>query len=169
MPRKQVDAMSKRNWKRAMPRSLRHGMQLCLEFAKERHNLSIERIADRMGLPSHWTLYKWLESGRMPTNLVRPFEIACGCQFVTQYIATSAHKLLIDIPTAKPVIDTDLLALQSGFNDAVNVLARFYKGNAEAGDAINELTRLMGDIASHRARVEQSIDPELDLFGSDDQ
>lgn len=160
--------MTKRNWKRAVARSLRHSMELCLEYAKDRHNLSVERIADRMGLSSHWTLYKWMESGRMPANLIRPFEHACGATFVTQYVASSAHKLLVDIPTAKAVVDTDLLALQTGFNEAVNVLARFYKGDAEAETALSELNRLMTDIAGHRARVERSCEPELDLFGGDE-
>lgn len=159
--------MSKRNWKRASARSLRHSMELCLEYAKERHNLGVERIADRMGLASHWTLYKWMESGRLPANLIRPFEHACGCTFVTQYIAASAHKLLIDIPSAKPVVDTDLLALQTGFNEAVNVLARFYKGDAEAPQALGELTRLMADIAAHRAKVAMACTPELDFFGGE--
>lgn len=157
--------MNNRNWKRVTPRSLRHGMELCLQYAKEKHNLSIERIADRMGLSSHWTLYKWLESGKMPANLIRPFEVACGCTFVTRFIATSAHKLVIDIPSSKPVADTDLLALQTGFNEAVNVLAAFYKGRAEAEEALGELNRLLTDIAGHRARVECAATPELDLFG----
>lgn len=158
--------MAKRNWKRAVPRSLRHGMELNLEYAKDRKNLSVDRIADLMGLSSKWTLYKWLENARMPINLVRPFEHACGCSFMTQYLATSDHKLLIDMPSSKPAIDTDLLALQTGFNEAVNVLASFYKGDADATDALTELTRHMTDMAAHRARVERVAEPELELFGS---
>ncbi|MDO5940617.1 hypothetical protein [Burkholderia cepacia] len=76
--------MSRRNWKRVRPMSLRHALELCKDYAKERHNLSVERIAERMGLADHWTLYKWFQSGRMPLNLVRPFESACGIDFVTR-------------------------------------------------------------------------------------
>lgn len=157
--------MAKRNWKRVAPRSLRHGMELCLEFAREKQNLSIDRVADRMGLASKWTLYKWLENGRMPMCLIRNFEHACNCHYITQYIATSAHKMLIDMPNAKPAKTEDVLALQTGFNEAVNVLAAFYQGNGDANETLSELTRLMTDIACHRARVEQQIDPELELFG----
>ncbi|MBL4799804.1 MAG: hypothetical protein JKY50_20590 [Oleispira sp.] len=159
--------MAKRNLKRAVPRSLRHSMELCMEFAKDRKNLNVDRIADLMGLSSKWTLYKWLESARMPVNLVRPFENVCGCSFMTQYIASSAHKLLFDMPSSKPAKEEDLLALQTGFNEAVNVLASFYKGDAEAAEALGELTRHMSEIAAHRARVEKVAEPELELFGTD--
>jgi hypothetical protein len=159
--------MAKRNWKRATPRSLRHGMELCLGFAKERKNLNVDRIADLMGVSSKWTLYKWLENASMPVKLVAPFENACGCHFMTQYQATSAHKLLIDIPSSKPAKEEDLLALQTGFNEAVNVLASFYKGTEEASVTLAELTRHMTEIAAHRARVEKVAEPELELFGSE--
>jgi len=58
--------MTKRNWKRVQPSSLRNALELCKDYAKERHNLSVERIADRMGLSDHWTVYKWIQTGRIP-------------------------------------------------------------------------------------------------------
>lgn len=142
-------------------------MELCIQYAKERHHLSVEQIADRMGLASHWSLYKWMESGRMPANLIRPFEVVCGCQFVTQYIASSAHKLLVDIPSSAPAKDTDLTAMNGNFGRAITALASFYQGNAEAETTISELTSLLTEIASHRVRVERSCEPELDLFGEE--
>ena len=83
-------------------------------------------------------------------------------------MATSAHKLLIDIPASKPAKEADLLALQTGFNEAVNVLAAFYKGEEEPGVALAELTRHMTDIAAHRVRVEKVATPELELFGGEE-
>ena len=139
-------------------------MELNVEFARDRSNLSIDNIADLMGLPSKWTLYKWLESGRMPANLIRPFEHACGATYMTQYIAGSAHKLLIDIPSGKPAKDGDLLALQTDFNDALNLLASFYKGDASADDTLSALTATLTQIAGHRANVSQALTPELGLF-----
>lgn len=156
--------MSRRNWKRVRPTSLRQAMQLCLDHARERHNRSVERVADLMGQPSHWIIYKWIESGRLPAVLIRPFEHACGATFVTDYLATSAHKLLVDIPCGRPARDTDVLALQTQFNEAVNLLARFYRGEAEADATLAALTAAMGEIAGHRANVAQSLAPELALF-----
>ncbi|MCU8084256.1 hypothetical protein [Shewanella sp. SM23] len=66
----------RRNWEKVRANNLRHLMALCLEFAREKQNLSVDRVADLMGLPSKWTLYKWLENGRIPAVLIRPFEHA---------------------------------------------------------------------------------------------
>lgn len=161
--------MPRRNWKRVSPTSLRHAMELCLEHGREKRNLSVDRVADLMGLANKWTLYKWLENGRMPANLVRPFEHACGATFMSQYIATSAHKLLVDIPTGKPAQDDDVLALQGACNEAINLLARFYRGDADADATAAALTGLMGEIAGHRERVNKSLTPELSLFGEDEE
>lgn len=160
--------MSRRNWKRAIPTSLRHSMELCLEYGREKRNLSVDRIADLMGLTSKWTLYKWLENGRMPANLVRPFEHICGCTYMTTYIATSAHKLLVDIPAGMPVQDGDVLALQGHCNEAVNLLAQFCRGEAEADATVAALTGLMAEIAGHREQVNKAHAPELGLFGEDE-
>ncbi|CAA0111467.1 Uncharacterised protein [BD1-7 clade bacterium] len=161
--------MTRRNWKRVAPRSLTHAMELCVDYGKERKNLSVERIADHMGEASHNTLYKWLATGRMPANKIRPFENACGATFVTQFIATSAGKLLIDIPTSRPVQDTDFLTLQSNFSAAMQILIRFYQGNGDADQAIAELTQLMCELAGHRARVEKQLNPELAFFIGDEE
>lgn len=144
--------MARRNWKRVAPTSLRHAMELCLEYGREKRNLSVDRVADLMGLPSKWSLYKWLESGKMPAILIRPFEHATGATFMTQYIATSAHKLLVDIPTGKPAKDDDVLAL------------RFYRGEVSAEETKAVLDKMMGEIAWHRENVNKSLAPELGLF-----
>lgn len=156
--------MARRNWKRLTPTSLRHAIELCLEYARERRRLSVDRVADLMGLPSKWALYKWLESGRMPAILIRPFEHACGCTYVTQYLATSAHKLLVDIPSGQPARNEDVLELQTGFNDAVNLLARFYRGEGSAEETMAALSQAMSEIAGHRENVSKSLTPELGLF-----
>lgn len=156
--------MARRSWKRVQPTSLRHAIELCLEYARDKQNLSVDRVADLMGQSSRWTLYKWMENGRMPAILIRPFEHACSCTFVTQYIAASAHKLVVDIPRGKKAKDSDLLALQTGFNEALNLLARFYQGEVEADQTIATLTDAMAQIAGHRENVSKALAPELGLF-----
>lgn len=138
-------------------------MELCIEHARQKRNLSVDRIADRMGLTNKWTIYKWLENGRMPAILIPAFEYACGVEYVTTYLATSAHKLLIDIPMGKKPKDTDILSLNSNFNDAVSLLSRFYKGDADIDDTINALTNTIESMAFHRENVMKDQTPELDL------
>lgn len=156
--------MAPRSWKKIQPNSLRHAMELCLEHARVKRNLSVDRVADNMGMASKWTLYKWLENGRMPTILIRPFEQTCGIEFVTQYLATSAHKLVIPIPTGRKAKDSDVNELQGTFSEAMGLLIRFYQGKSEADETMSALTQVMSDIAWHRENVSKTLSPELSLF-----
>lgn len=160
--------MTRRNWKHIQPNSLRHAMELTLEFARERKNLNVDRVAELMGLPAKWTLYKWLENGRMPSILIRPFEHACGINFMTRYLAASDHKLIIDIPTGKSGSQEDLLTLQTACNEAVNLLAKFYRGAGDIDETLTALNDVMAQIAGHRGNVMKASAPELDLFGGDE-
>ncbi|GAB2182638.1 hypothetical protein DLREEDagrD3_28610 [Denitratisoma sp. agr-D3] len=158
--------MKMRNWKRVRPHSLLNAMQLCVDFARERHNRSIERIADLMGVQSH-TLYKWLGTGRMPANLIRPFENACCCNYVTWWLAHGAHKLLIDIPLGRKATEMDVAQLQESISEATTTLIRFYSSNASIDDTIAQLTVALEGLAWHRENVSRQATPELDLFGDD--
>ena len=154
-----------RNWKRLQPTSLRHALELCKDHARERHNRSVERIADDMGITDHWTVYKWLQTGRIPANLIRPYETACGIDFVSRWIAASAGKMLVDIPAGRKLQDTDVVALHNGFGAALQMLTDFYAAKAEPDVTIAALTAHLQDVAWHRANVAQFRQPELDLTG----
>lgn len=155
--------MTKRNWKRRQPGSLRQAMEWNLEHARVRHQRSVDRVADLMGLASKWALYKWLESGRMPAILIRPFEQACGIDFVTRYIGHSSHKLLVEIPTGQRASSTDINALQASFAEAVGLLLRYYDGQAEADDALGALFTTMEQLAWHQGTIERHRQPEFDF------
>ncbi|MDT8383033.1 MAG: hypothetical protein RRB22_01310 [Gammaproteobacteria bacterium] len=155
--------MAKRRWKGVQASSQQHAIRLCLDYAQQKQNLSVPRVADLIGT-TEWAVYKWLSNGYLPSNKIRPFEHACGCTFVTQYIAASAHKLVVDIPKGAKVDDASVLGLQTSFNDAINLLARFYKDSADADETISALTSVMSQIAGHRENVSKTLAPELGLF-----
>jgi hypothetical protein len=152
-----------RNWKRVAATSLPHAMELCIEFAREKHNRSVERIADLMGCANKFTLYKWIESGKIPAVSIRPFEHACGCDFVTRYLAHSASKLLLDIPVGRCAGVEDLQRLTGSCNAAVGVLIQFYAGRIDAESAITAVTIAMEDLAWHRINASKVHAPELPL------
>lgn len=158
--------MARRDWKRAQPASLRHAMELCIEHARERRNLSVDRIADLMGLPSKWAIYKWMDSCRLPALLIRPFETACGADYVTRYLAHSAHKLVIDIPSGRRATTQDLNELQAGFSEVITLLLSFYQHERDVESAIGALTHLMEGLAWHRGNVERHRQPELEFGGA---
>jgi len=158
--------MRRKYWKDRQPSSLRHGMELCLEFARFKHNRSVDQVADMMGLANKWTLYKWLENGRLPSILIRPFETACGIDYVTRYIAHSDHKLLIPIPTGRKATSRDGNTLQASFTDAVSLLLKFYEDRQAVDETLSSLYLVMEQLALHQGQVEKFKQPELDLEGS---
>ena len=154
--------MSRRNWKRVTPNSLRDALRLCKDHALEKKSLSVERIADLMGITAD-LLYKWLSNGRMPAMLIPSYEHICGIDFVTRWLAASAGRLLISVPAGRKASATDMQALQEVLNTAVGQLLQFYAGKTEAPDTLAAIQQAMEGLAWHRGNVEKHLTPELDF------
>ncbi len=150
-------------WKRLQPRSLPHAMEACIDIARDLHNKSVERVAEHMGETGHWTIYKYVQSGRIPANLIRPFELACGADYVTRWLAASAGKLLIDVPTGRRLKESDVVTMHNGFGAALQLLTDFYAGKATAGDTLEALQNHLEAVAWHHHNVRQHGAPELDF------
>lgn len=153
----------KRNWKRLQPTSLRNALELCKDHAKERLNKSVNNIADDIGVTDHWTLYKWFQTGRIPANLIRPYEAACGINYVSRWIAASDGKLLVDIPTGRTVTSTDMTELHGGFASAMKLLADFYAGQADQETTLAAMASHLQQIAWHHGNVTAHANPELEF------
>lgn len=158
--------MANRNWKRIQPTSLRHALELCKDYAKEVHNLSVERIAERMGIDDHWTLYKWIANARMPAVMIPAYEAACGCNFVTRWFAIRDGKLLIDIPTGRNTEAADMQILQEALNTAVGQLLQFYGGKTNAVATVSAIQQAMEGLAWHRGNVQKHLQPEFEFGGA---
>ena len=156
--------MTRRNWKNVRAHSLVHALRLCKEFAQDRHNLSVERIADRMGV-SHDSLYKWLATGRLPAILILAYEHACGCHFASIWYATSAGKLVIDMPTGRKADGTELLDMNSSCAAALQLLTAFYAAPhaADPEATLAALRQHMEQVAFHHNNVAQYATPELEF------
>ena len=155
--------MSRRNWKRWQPATLRDALKGCKDFALERHNLSVERIAERMGLEDHWALYKWIENGRFPFVLIPAYEAATGINLPSRWLAATGRKLLVDMPIGKAADADDLVQLGTGFQQAVQLLSDFYKANggADAAPVLDALRAHLQSVAFHHANVAGFAEPEL--------
>ena len=152
-------------WNKLTPTSLRNALELCKDYAREVRNLSVERIAEQMGLVDHWTLYKWLQNGRMPVCLVCLFEATCGINYVSRWIATSGGKLLVDFAGGQLHEPADMVTLNTSFSEALQLLSDFYaaggKGDPKATlDAINHHLQ---QCCYHRNNVAACAQPELEL------
>lgn len=161
--------MRRRNWKAVQPTSLRHALELCKDHARESRNMSVERIAERMGLPDHAVLYKWLSNGRMPALLIPGYESACGINLVSRWLAASGGKLLIDIPTGRNCTSDDLHQLQSELNTAIGALLEFHSRKRDAQQTLAAIRTAMEGLGWHHSNVAQHGQPQLDLGGTHDE
>ena len=159
--------MTRRSWKHVQPTSLRHALELCKDYARERRNLSVERIAERMGEVDHWNLYKWLSSARMPLSLIRAYEETCGIDFVTRYLAVSAGKLLIEMRIGRTPSAQDIHALQETLNTAVGQILAFHAGRVEATEALAAIQCGMEALGYHHRNVQKHGQPELSFHGDE--
>jgi hypothetical protein len=156
--------MTRRNWKRLHPASLIEALRLCKEYAQDKGNLSVERIADRMGV-THDSLYKWLATGRLPAILIPAYEHACGCHFASAWLATSAGKLVIPMPTGRTATPGDMVEFNTGFAAALQLLSDFHANPAKAGadETLAALSTHLQQVAWHHANVGQHATPELEF------
>ena len=156
-----------RNWNRIMPRTTLEAMRLCKDYAKAKKNLSVERIADRMGVSAD-NLYAWLGNGKMHLSLVQSYEQVCGCHFVSDHLAHAQGKLTVAIPSGRDLQDTDLLKMHGSFAATMALLAGFYAGKTDAAETLNALTQHMQAAAWHRGNVQKHLQPEFD-FNSEEE
>lgn len=157
----------RRNWKRFQPRDLREALRGCKDYARERKRLSVERIADLMGVSAD-CLYKWLADARMPLASVQLYEHICGAHFVTDYLAGGAGRMVVPIPTGVPVGVEDLAELQAQLADVLARLARCYRSGEDAPGTHEGLSCSLQSLAWHRENVSHMEQPELDLAGGED-
>lgn len=155
--------MKRRNWKSAQPASIRQALEWSLEYARERHNLSVERVAERMGQANHWALYKWVSEGRMPAVMLPAFEHVCGINLVSRWLAATSGKLLVDMPTGRSCTAQDMQELQAVLTTTTGALLAFYHGSAEAETTLATVQAGLEALAWHRGNVRQHAHPQLEL------
>lgn len=152
----------RRNWKRVQPTSLRDALRLCKDYAADRKNYSVERIADLMDVSAD-LLYKWLSTGRMPASSIPAYEHICGINFATRWLAASAGFLVIATPTGRDATAADMQVLQELLHTAVGNLLKFYDQRADADTALAAIQQAMEGLAWHKGNVEKHDQPEFEF------
>ncbi len=152
----------RRNWKRLHPNSLREAFRLCKEHARETKNLSVERISELLDV-SPDALYKWLSNGSMPSGKIQAYEHVCGIHYVSQYLAASANRLVIEVPTGRSAASMEINELQVAFGDAVKALIQYYDARMDQQATEDALTHILAGLAWHRENVHKAEQPELEL------
>lgn len=156
-------------WKRLQANDIREAFRLCKAYGRQFNQLSTERIADLMGVTVD-QLYKWLGTGKMPSNLIPNYEHICGAHYVSDYLAAFAHRLVIEMPSGAPAGPDSIADMQGAFAKATQLLIEFYRDEADAEATGAAITTVLKQLAGHRANVAKAAEGrELDLFGGEDE
>ena len=157
--------MPPRNWKRFRASSLRDAMRACKDYALDKRQLSVPRIAELMGDVTEETLYGWLSKGRMPAVLIPTFELVCGANFVTEWLAASAGRMVIAMPKGRNVTQDELLQITADCGSAMTKLAAFYAdpSKVDTAELLELLQRHLEQVAFQHHNVGQYISPQLEL------
>lgn len=158
-----MSAKPRRDWRRVQANSLRNAMELCKQHALDKKNLSVERIAEEMGIADHWSLYKWIANGRMPAVLIPAYESVCGINFVSRWLASRHGNLLIPIPSGRDTKAADVQRLQEVLSDATGALIKFHSGQLQAEEVITAIRSGLEGLAWHHHNVTKHQQPELEL------
>lgn len=154
-------------WKHAQPTSLRDAFGLCREFAKENRRLSMEAIAELMGIEKTNTLYNYLEEGSMPTRMIRGFESHCGCNYVSTWLVTSSGaRMVIDIPSGRALRAIDVSQLQAVLHTAVGKIIEWAAKRADVESVLAAIHTGLAGLAWHHINIEKSQQPELEFGGN---
>ena len=156
--------MTRTPWKRLRANSMVHALRLCKERAQAKRHLSVERIADCMGV-THDSLYKWLATGRIPGILIPAYELACGCHYVSEWLAASSGSLVVPMPTGRKAEGTEVVDMNSSCAAALQLLTTFYAA-PQAADTEATLAALrlhLEQVAYHHHNVAAYATPELEF------
>ena len=99
----------------------------------------------------------------MPLVLVRPYELACGIDYVTRWMAASNGRLLVQIATGRKLNHTDVAELHEHFAKALQLMTEFYAKPGDPAATLAALTTHMEHVAWHRQNVAQHATPQLEL------
>ena len=154
--------MAKRNWKKHRSTSLTSAIRDCKDFALDVHGRSVAHLADLSGQTED-SIYKWMSSGRLPAIVIKPFELACGCSFITDFLAASGDRLVIDMPKGRTVGQSDLVELNTTFAQAFKLLNDFYNGKADQEETQAAIKLHLEQFAWHHHNVATHANPELEF------
>lgn len=144
-----------------VPPSLRAAFEADKAAALKRR-LNVERIAELLGTTPA-TLYKWLETDSMPVRALLGWQHLTGANHVVRYLASREGAVVIQIPTGRTPDADDVHILQATLNGAVGALLDFMAGKADREQCMGKLSTGLESLAWHRANVEKTEQPELEL------
>lgn len=153
--------MSRRIWNR-VPTSLPAAFEQDKVHGKQHRQMSVERLAELQAVSTS-RLYKWMEDADMPVNRLACWMHGTGGRAVIRYLCAQAGGLFVPIPSGRAPSLVELNDLQQAQVAAMQALCSYAANKADRDETLATLQAALEGLAWHRANVEKTPQPELDL------
>jgi hypothetical protein len=134
---------------------LAEAINACLKHANEHYGLSVKDIAPGMNTKM-FTLFKWIESGKMPLNVVAQFENLCHARYITRHLAEVSGFILVTCPRGMETPENALVTLNKTTVEAVGSVAGFMSGDKSKRDAIKAIDTAIESLVWQKSRIQDA-------------
>jgi hypothetical protein len=116
-------------------------VQACIAHAKAELFRNINDVADAMQTkPTRDALYKWVKSGRLPLAEIPAFELACGANQISEYLAACGGYLLIKAPVGQGLPQIEFARTQCQVAKAIFATSTALVDAGQTPDAISAIS-----------------------------
>lgn len=129
-------------------------VQACLNYAKAGLLRSTADVADAMQTkPSRDAVYKWTQTGRLPLAEIPAFELACGANCISEYLAACSGHLLIKTPVAAGLPQLDFARSQFQVAKAILATSTALVDAEYSKDAVDAITVAINSLVAVRHQL----------------
>lgn len=129
-------------------------IQACLVHAKTVLYRTTADVADAMQTtPSRDAVYKWTQTGRLPLAEIPAFELACGANHISNYLASCHGYLLIKAPQPNGLPPIEFARVQCQLAKAVLATATALVDAQQTPDAIDALNVAIQSLVAVRQQL----------------
>ena len=126
-------------------------VRACLDYAKAGLFRSTADVADAMQTkPSRDAVYKWTQTGRLPLAEIPAFELACGANCISEYLAAVSGHVLVKAPVAAGLPQIEFARTQCQVAKAMLATATALVDTTYAQDAVDAITVAINSLVAVR-------------------
>lgn len=131
----------------------------CLDYAKAGLFRSTADVADAMQTkPSRDAVYKWTQTGRLPLAEIPAFELACGANCISEYLAACSGHLLVKAPVSAGLPQLDFARTQCQVAKAILATSTALVDAGFKQDAVDAITVAINSLVAVRHQLSTGVE-----------
>lgn len=134
-------------------------VRACLDYAKAGLYRTTADVADAMQTkPSSEALYKWTQTGRLPLAEIPAFELACGANCISEYLAACSGHLLVKMPVAAGLPQIEFARTQCQVAKAMLATSTALVDARYTRDAVDAITVAINRLVAVRHQLSEGVE-----------